>query len=100
MNKKNIPFHRYSDTHKHVSIINGNPALSIDPDFPFVLTQFNYMEHEALSAQLIATIIMRFCLLKKEKDSILLILKPTTLKRHPISSSQKDKFIFGNTSNH
>ncbi|GAF04856.1 helix-turn-helix domain-containing protein [Saccharicrinis fermentans] len=51
MNKKNIPFHRYSDTHKHVSIINGNPALSIDPDFPFVLTQFNYMEHEALSAQ-------------------------------------------------
>ena len=45
--KEELPFHRYSETHKYVNILNGHPVLSIDPDFPFVITQFSMMHNRA-----------------------------------------------------
>ena len=47
-NKKvDIPFHHFSETYKDVNIRDGHPALSIDPSFPFVITQFDLMSHKA-----------------------------------------------------
>lgn len=46
-NKEDIPFHHYTETHKYVNIMNGDPVLSIDPNFPFVLTQFDLMHTRA-----------------------------------------------------
>lgn len=45
--KEDIPFHHFSDTYKDVNIMDGHPALSIDPNFPFVITQFNLMSNKA-----------------------------------------------------
>lgn len=39
-NKKDIPFHKYSDTQKNISNLKGYPTPSITPDFPFVMTEF------------------------------------------------------------
>ena len=46
-NKDNIPFHYYSETCKNVNTTNGNPVLSIDPNFPFIITQFDIMNNVA-----------------------------------------------------
>ena len=46
-NKDDIPFHHYSETHKYVNISDGHPVLSIDPNFPFVFTQFDIMHDRA-----------------------------------------------------
>ena len=45
--KEDIPFHHFSDTYKDVNIKDGHPALSINPNFPFVITQFDLMSHKA-----------------------------------------------------
>ncbi|SDW84253.1 transcriptional regulator, AraC family [Lutibacter oricola] len=45
--KEDIPFHYYSETHKYVNIKDGHPALSINPNFPFIMTQFDLMTHRA-----------------------------------------------------
>ncbi|MDV7139020.1 AraC family transcriptional regulator [Maribacter sp. TH_r10] len=45
--KNDIPFHHYSETHKYVNIRDGHPVLSIDPNFPFVITQFDLMSNRA-----------------------------------------------------
>ena len=45
--KEDIPFHHYSETYKYVNIKDGHPALSIDPNFPFIVTQFDLMSHRA-----------------------------------------------------
>ena len=45
--KDNIPFHHYSETYKYVNITDGHPALSIDPSFPLVVTQFDLMSQRA-----------------------------------------------------
>ncbi len=48
MNKKeDIPFHYYSDTPNNVNTVNGNPLLPVDPDFPFLFTQFDIMNDSA-----------------------------------------------------
>ncbi|MBI9058109.1 MAG: helix-turn-helix domain-containing protein [Labilibaculum sp.] len=47
--KEDIPFHHYSETYKYVNINDGHPVLSIDPNFPFVMTQFDYMHNRAQS---------------------------------------------------
>lgn len=46
-NKKAIPFHHYSETYKNVNKKNGHSVLSIDPNFPFLMTQFDIMNDEA-----------------------------------------------------
>ncbi|WP_180335654.1 helix-turn-helix domain-containing protein [Labilibaculum filiforme] len=46
-NKKDLPFHHYSETYKYVNINDGHPVLSIDPNFPFVMTQFGFMHNRA-----------------------------------------------------
>lgn len=46
-NKEDLPFHHYSETFKYVNIMDGHPVLSIDPDFPFVMTQFAKMHDRA-----------------------------------------------------
>ncbi|MDV7186208.1 helix-turn-helix domain-containing protein [Lutibacter sp. TH_r2] len=45
--KDDIPFHHYSETHKYVNIKDGHPALSINPNFPFIITQFDLMTNRA-----------------------------------------------------
>lgn len=45
--KEDIPFHHFLDTYKDVNIKDGHPALSIDPNFPFVITQFDLMSNKA-----------------------------------------------------
>ena len=45
--KEDIPFHHYSETYKYVNINDGHPVLSIDPNFPFVMTRFGYMHNRA-----------------------------------------------------
>lgn len=45
--KENIPFHHYSETYKYVNITDGHPVLSIDPNFPLVVTQFDIMHNRA-----------------------------------------------------
>ena len=45
--KEDIPFHLFSDTNKDVNIKDGHPALSIDPNFPFIITQFDLMSQKA-----------------------------------------------------
>lgn len=45
--KEDIPFHHFSDTYKDVNILDGHPALSIDPNFPFIITQFDLMSQKA-----------------------------------------------------
>lgn len=47
LNKDDIPFHHYSETYKYVNIMDGHPVLSIDPSFPFVMTQFDIMHDRA-----------------------------------------------------
>lgn len=47
LNKDDIPFHHYSETYKYVNIMDGHPVLSIDPSFPFVVTQFDIMHDRA-----------------------------------------------------
>ena len=47
MIKENIPFHLYSETYKNVNIANGQPILSIDTNFPFLMTQFDIMNNTA-----------------------------------------------------
>lgn len=46
-NKEDIPFHHYSETYKYVNTMDGDPILSINPDFPFILTQFDIMHNRA-----------------------------------------------------
>ena len=45
--KEDIPFHYYSETYKNVNITDGQPVLSIDPTFPFLMTQFDIMNDTA-----------------------------------------------------
>lgn len=45
--KEDIPFHHYLDTHKYVNIDDGSPALTINPSFPFIITQFDIMQDRA-----------------------------------------------------
>jgi AraC-like DNA-binding protein/quercetin dioxygenase-like cupin family protein len=45
--KKDLPFHHYSETYKYVNINDGHPVLSIDPNLPFVVTQFGFMHNRA-----------------------------------------------------
>lgn len=45
--KEDIPFHYYSETFKNVHANDGNPALPIDPSFPFIITQFDIMNETA-----------------------------------------------------
>lgn len=45
--KEDIPFHHYLDTNKYVNISEGNPVLSINPSFPFIMTQFDIMHDRA-----------------------------------------------------
>lgn len=45
--KEDIPFHYYSDTYKNVNITDGQPIFSIDPNFPFLMTQFDIMNDTA-----------------------------------------------------
>ncbi len=45
--KEDIPFHHYSETYKYVNIADGHPVLSIDPSFPFVMTEFDIMHNRA-----------------------------------------------------
>lgn len=48
MNKKeDIPFHLYSETFRNVNNMDGHPALSIDQNFPFIITQFDIMNEVA-----------------------------------------------------
>lgn len=46
-NKEDIPFHYYSESYKQVNTKDGQPALSIDPNFPFLMTQFDIMNNTA-----------------------------------------------------
>lgn len=46
-NKDELPFHFYAETYKNVNIRDGHPSLSIDPDCPFILTQFDKMNETA-----------------------------------------------------
>ena len=46
-NKEDIPFHHYSETYKNVNVANGRPILSIDTNFPFLMTQFDIMNNTA-----------------------------------------------------
>ncbi|MBD0777478.1 hypothetical protein HPE56_06715 [Maribacter sp. ANRC-HE7] len=46
-NKADIPFYHYSETYKYVNSKDGHPALSINPNFPFVMTQFDLMSRRA-----------------------------------------------------
>lgn len=46
-NKDDLPFHHYTDTYKYVNILDGHPVLTIDPGFPFVLTQYDIMHNRA-----------------------------------------------------
>lgn len=46
-NSQNLPFHHYSETQKYVNILDGHPALTVDPEFPFVLTEFSLMHNRA-----------------------------------------------------
>lgn len=48
--KEDIPFHYYSDTHKNVNVSDGTPALNIDSNFPFLITQFDIMNYTAQAA--------------------------------------------------
>ncbi len=43
--KKNqdIPFHLYNDTVDNVQSVHGEPLMSLDPQFPFVMTKFESM---------------------------------------------------------
>lgn len=49
-NKVDLPFHHYNETYKFVNIDEGHPVLSIDPDFPFIMTQFDIMDLRAQTA--------------------------------------------------
>lgn len=49
-NKEDIPFHHYSETTKYVNIKDGHPILSIDPSFPFLMTQYDIMNVRAQTA--------------------------------------------------
>lgn len=42
-----LPFHYYSETDKNVNVTDGNPARVIDPNIPFVLTEFGIMNDTA-----------------------------------------------------
>ena len=46
-NKEDLPFHHYVETYKKVNVMNGHPVLSIDPNLPFIITQFEIMNDEA-----------------------------------------------------
>lgn len=46
-NKEDIPFHHYSETHQYENITEGHPALLIDPNFPFVMTEYDVMNIRA-----------------------------------------------------
>lgn len=46
-NKEDIPFHHYSETYKNIITMDGDPVLSLDQDFPFILTQFEIMGDKA-----------------------------------------------------
>lgn len=46
-NKEDIPFHHYSDTYKNVNVADDQPILSIDTNFPFLMTQFDIMNDTA-----------------------------------------------------
>lgn len=48
--KEDLPFHYYSETHEYVNITDEHPVLSIDPDFPFVMTQYDLMNVRAQAA--------------------------------------------------
>nr|WP_320118914.1 helix-turn-helix domain-containing protein [uncultured Marinifilum sp.] len=48
--KEDLPFHYYSETHEYVNITDGHPVLSIDPNFPFVMTQYDLMNVRAQAA--------------------------------------------------
>jgi AraC-like DNA-binding protein/quercetin dioxygenase-like cupin family protein len=41
--KQDIPSHRYSEAAENVQQTDGEPLLSLDPNFPFVLTKFELM---------------------------------------------------------
>ena len=45
--KVDLPFHHYSETYKYVNISDGHPVLLLDPNFPFVLTEFDLMHPRA-----------------------------------------------------
>lgn len=44
-----ISFHYYSESYKNVNVADGQPVLSIDPNFPFLMTQFDIMDDTAQS---------------------------------------------------
>ncbi len=46
-NKDELPFHYYSETHMNVDIGDEQQAPAIDPDFPFILTRFGFMNDTA-----------------------------------------------------
>ena len=50
VNKKNntdIPFHYYNEAAENVQCEQGEPLLSLDPQFPFTITQFEIMNASA-----------------------------------------------------
>jgi len=45
--REDIPFHYYSETPENVNKSEGQPIISIDAEFPFLITQFDIMNDTA-----------------------------------------------------
>jgi AraC family transcriptional activator of pobA len=44
---KDIPSHNYNEAVDNIQRVNGQPLLSLDPQFPFVMTRFEFMNELA-----------------------------------------------------